>query len=379
MYPIEQALPEASFLEQSARTTEMGGVEEVLSWLCPDVSEDAGKEIEKFVQGVGSALPTVEGNDGNFVVRGSAGHRIVYKSLMNVDKPPGFDTVRHVWKGLVGNSSYGLGDCKEAHILAESTLDMDWAVNPTVDLERMANAARTMPRSQVRVFTYADVPMLEIKVDGMTVEIHHLPDTDVLAKNDHRISMFLPITEAFSTAFIRTDGSVYVTAFSQAVLRSDRVSSGLMDLSLTQAIVGLQRAFSTQHTYQDARNGQLTRVYDDIGQPLQFYTDDPSFWDHVREGSTPEAIDPRQSEMTFGFMRLLTQDPGNFRRRRSLFNQTCLGARLCPNFAIDHNAEAYQEAFRDGTLKSQDSGVVLLANQLGLTVLDVVEGLRVRD
>ncbi|MDP1722739.1 MAG: hypothetical protein Q8L37_06015 [Candidatus Gottesmanbacteria bacterium] len=380
MFPVEQVLPQESFLERSARTTEMGEIVEVLGWLCPSVSKETGNALEVFVQDVGRTLLSVERNDGAIVVRGSAGHRIVYNSLMNVDKPPGFDTVKRVWMGLVDTPSYGLGDCKEAHILAESTLDLDLAVDVSVNLERVADAARRrIPKSQVRVFTYADVPIVEIIVDGVTVEIHHLPDTDRLAENDHRIFMSLPICEAFSNACIRSDGSVNVNAFSQAVLRSDRVSTSFMDVLLTQAIVASQRAYSTHHIYQDAYIGELAGVYDGIGESLGYYTDNPSFWKHVRARSTPESIDPRQKEMTFGFMRLLTQDPGNLRRHRPLFDQTCLGARLSPNFAIDHNPVVYQAAFRKGTLKPDESGVVLLASQLHLPVLDVIQSLRVRD
>lgn len=381
MLPLESDVPAVSLRERAIRTTEMGTIGEVLGWLFPEVPKETGRAFGAFVQSVGGTMSSVDRDDGAFVVRGSTGHRIVYKSLTGADNPPsGSDIVRGIWKGLVGDSYYGLATCEEAHILADSRPDLDLVVDTSVDLGRAAReVAQIMPDLQVRVFTYAGIPIMEVRGSNITLEMHHLPDTDRLAGGDHRVSMFLPMCEAFSVAYIRPNRTVYVSEFSKAMLRNTCVSTGFRETHLTQAVVGTQRALSTQHMYQDAPVAKLADEYNQIGQCLEYYIHDPSFWNQARARSTHSSIDQRQTEMTFGFMSLLTRDPANLERHRTLFNQTHIGPLLDPDFTILHDSGDYQKAFRDGSLVPGESGVILFAKQLHLPVSKVIAGLRVRD
>lgn len=368
-----------SLWERGSRTTEMGTIREVVRWLFPEVHKETGTALEAFFQTLGSTLPTVDNGNGVIVVRGSAGHRIVNRSLTGDEKPSGFDTMGRVWKGLIEDSRFGLEDCEEANILADRKPDMDLVIDISVDLDRVAEAAQKLLGSNVRIFTYAHVPILEAKIGRVTFEMHHLPDTIQLAEDDHRVSMSLPVCEAFSTAFMRPDGSVYVDTFSQAMLSNDRVSTSFGSVHRTQAIVSAQRALCTHHIYQYAPVPELADEYASIGQSLSHYISNPEFWERARERTPSSTVAQRQTEMTFGFMKLLTQDPSLLARHRPLFNQTLIGPLLKPDYTIYHDKRAYQQAFIDGTLEPDESGLALLATQLDMPILEVIRGLRVSE
>lgn len=378
MFPPENEVRESSLQEMGSRTIEAGTVEGVLGWLFPDACMDTRRDIEQFICTVGSTLPPVDDGDGVIVVRGSSGHRIVYKSLTGADSPFGFGTVARVWSGLVDDPIYNLKNCEEAHVLADCVPDLDLVVDASVVLEQgLRETARMHPESNAQVFIYDGIPIVEVISPGVTFEMHHLPDMD-LADSDHRVSMWLPLSEAFGVAFIRPDGSVYVDAFSQTMLASDRVSAMFGTVHKTQAIVGAQRALSTHYTYRDIPVGRYIVEYDRIGLPVSYFINDDAFWKNAASKSSAHDIEQRQTEMTIGFMRLLTQNPGNLVKHRPLFDQTQMVSMLGPDFTIDHDPNAYQQSYRSGTLKPEESGVALLAKQLDLSIPEVIEGLQVR-
>lgn len=379
MLSHEYDVPAGSLWERGSRIVEMGGMVGVIGKLHPELDDGTSHVIARIAQSIAEQVPEIDHGGGTIAIRGSGGHRIVYKSLTGEWKPPGFDRARSIWKALVVDS-LGVSDCEEARILAGNGPDIDWMVDMAADLEGIATTlSSSLPIQDIHVFEYDRIPILGITSGKVSIDIHQLPDTDPLAVSDHRVSICLPVCEAFCQAFIRRDGTVYVDAFSQAMLGSDRLSTTYGITHITQAIIGAQRALCTHHIYQDAPVAELADEYRHIGQPLALYIDDPFFWKQTRARMPYTTTDHRQREMTVGFMRLLTQDPTLISRHRPLFDQTHIGTRLDPDFTIDHDSDKYQEAFRSGMLQPDKSGVVLLARQLRMPVSEVITGLRVRD
>lgn len=324
----------------------------------PHASVDAALQAEKVVQKLLPLCQTIDEFGARAVIRGSGAKRLIGGT------PAGWDTPSHIWKEIV-RDTHIQSTAADRLIAGSHDIDIRVSLQPHISFDDLENSVRDN-HPEVTKKTFKGMSILEVNFEEFTIDLGIVPNGQE-SESNMRMGFWMPAKEAFCVAFVGSDG-VWSDTFSWDILRSQEFSfTSLYRTDYAGGLIAAQRTLLNEYWWPPQKN------LVGYGVAVEQIFSDVRFWKNTKrkyQGIPAE----RQEEILAGFLLLLTINPMNIHKMMRWHMLDDLPVvkykEKLKQFAI-HELE-YQEKFKQGKLHSDESGVICLANYLGVPVTECV-------